>query len=123
MNWDWELAAPKEIHLRDIDVATLVGIGFGVGAVVGAIIGFRKGTLNEHQAGTAAALGAATLFATFIVNVEYVKNPKVVDVSPEAIREAEDAADGGVEPDVVDTDVLTEAEMDRIRRDYPWFEP
>ena len=123
MNWNWESTAPKEIHLRDIDVATLVGIGFGVGAVVGAILGFRKGTLNEHQAGTAAALGAAALFATFLVNVEYVKNPKIVDVSPEAIMEAEAAAEEGIEPDVVDTDILTDTELDRIRKDYPWFSP
>lgn len=127
MKREWSSDGPTEITLRDVDVATIVGIGFGVGLVSGAIWGYRKGSLDEEQAMSAAALGSAALFATFLLNVEYMKRPKVVEITPEMIKEAEEdqrnweemeAEMDGEEPS---QRALTQEEIDRIKKDHPWF--
>jgi len=122
MRKEWGSDGPREIHLRDIDVASIIGIGFGVGLVAGAIAGYRKGTLNEEQATTAAALGSATLFATFLINVDYLKKMKdepktqVVEITPDMIKEAETKS-----AEWEDSEYLSQDEIDKIKKDHPWF--
>ena len=124
MRKEWGSDGPREIHLRDIDVASIIGIGFGVGLVAGAIAGYRKGTLDEEQATTAAALGSATLFATFLINVEYRKKmkdkqdePQVVEITPEMIKEAETKSAEWEDEETY----LSQEEIDKIKKDHPWF--
>jgi len=116
MKRTWKSENSREIRLRDIDVASLFGVTLGVGLVGGAIIGYRKGSLDEEHATATAALVSAALFATFLVNVEYMKKPKVIEVPSQAVVKAPDT-DEAHDP----MGGLSEQEIERIKEEFPWF--